>query len=161
MSAESILLATEWQVWVRPINSNDWSINAYTRLMKLLSMKDFWGFINNIDVIGKQQHDIFIMKENILPMWEDNHNKNGCIYSLCDNLHNFNEIFEKIFILSTEKSLIHKDKWLNGLSIQSKNDWFILKLWISKEISEQYIITDFIKSLSKTMTIKCKNNTHR
>ena len=76
---------------------------------------------------------IFIMRNNITPLWEDEKNKEGACLSY--KIHNkliFN-IFKKVSILLMGETLVDENfrSLINGISISPKKNYVILKIWLN------------------------------
>jgi translation initiation factor 4E len=75
---------------------------------------------------------LFLMKENIMPMWEDVHNKNGgCFsYKLTSRI---TEYWRDVSFSITGKTLTKMEDFNNditGISISPKKNFCILKIWM-------------------------------
>ena len=68
---------SEWNLWYHH-ELNNWRVDGYRKIFHVKNIKEFWDLHNNIDCLGgiTNQH-FFLMRDNILPIWEDSANRNG------------------------------------------------------------------------------------
>lgn len=88
----------------------------------------------------------FIMREHILPLWEDESNKNGGCFSYKIYRQNLEDKFFEITSLLLGENLgINNEisKNINGISICPKKNYYIIRIWIKDNkyaIKENYNI---------------------
>ena len=99
----------------------------------------------------------FIMRDGINPIWEDENNLNGGIFSFKVPKSNISEIWEKVIILLIGEVLIEKNNIINGVSLHPKYNCFILKVW-SKINYNKLEFTTNIDKLDMNGYIYKKNN---
>jgi hypothetical protein len=85
-------LQYSWSIWAHYINDTDWSNKSYITIHNCSNVEEiiafYETFILSEGVIRKYM--LFFMKEDILPMWEDEANRNGgCFWFKIplDNIH--------------------------------------------------------------------------
>lgn len=131
---------SSWTVWRHwNDNADDWSLKSYERVYKIDSIGKFWKFFNNFNLLDKIKYQIFIMRGEITPLWEDTHNKYGGICSIkIDYFNNKNrneigsEIMTCIALLTINETLITTNSIINGISYAVKNKSIFIKLWINE-----------------------------
>ena len=157
----------DWIVWYHK-DYNDWSLNGFEKIVVIKTIDDYWTFFNNINIIGNfSQIPYYIMRSNILPLWESN--QNGGDWSIKIELKNIEEI-KDIFIYLTGKMfgecLSDIEKLINGISISIKNTdniIAIIKIWINNYNKQDliYLQDDIIKKYNiiyNSHKIKTKKN---
>ena len=80
-SYEDKTLNDSWILWYHDPNDLNWDIFSYKIVSSIKTIKDFWNtyeFLKN-NVIENSM--FFIMREGILPLWEDSKNVNGGCWS--------------------------------------------------------------------------------
>jgi hypothetical protein len=154
-----------------------WDYISYYNITTLNYWKDVISFLNTLNSVKGEcsltDFDIFVMKNEISPMWEDNENRNGSICSIkIDSLLDGYEIFRVLLINICNNTLLcfSSDTWntINGISFSSKkidnikdeNYCVIIKLWfklnyITQGSIDRYINTH-INELIKKYSIKVK-----
>jgi len=127
---------TEWNLWYHH-ELNNWRIDGYRKIFHVKNIKDYWDLHNNIDCLGgiTNQH-FFLMRDNILPIWEDTANRNGGSWSI--KLNDISSVFNiwlKLSIMMAGENIVkdekHKlSKLVVGLSINLRNqNTCIIKIW--------------------------------
>lgn len=143
-------LNSYWTVWVHRTNCTDWKITGYQRVYIINSIGSFWRFFNNFQMLNTYQNNIFIMREEIAPIWEDVNNKFGGICSLkIDSTQRglktdiSTEIFTIMSMLLMNETLVAKNKNINGISFGVKKRSTLIKVWTKTYDAAN----DFIKEL--------------
>lgn len=143
-------LNSYWTVWVHKNNCNDWTLQGYQKIYVINSIGSFWRFFNNFQLLNTYQNQIFIMREEIAPIWEDVNNKFGGICSVkIDSIQKgmktdlSTEILVLILLLIMNETFVANSKNLNGISYSVKKRSSLIKLWI-RTFTEGH---DFIKDL--------------
>jgi hypothetical protein len=127
-----IYLNDLWSFYFHDPYDVKWDIKSFELIANIASVDDFIKIFNiykNIINYGM----FFIMREHILPLWEDENNINGgCLsYKLFKD-----EITDKFFnicclllgeTLGKENNIIEN---INGISISPKKNYYILRIWI-------------------------------
>ena len=143
-------LNSYWTVWVHKINSNDWTLTGYQKIYVINSIGSFWRFFNNLQLLNTYQNQIFIMREEIAPIWEDVNNKFGGICSVkIDSIQKgmktdlSTEVLVLISLLIMNETFVANNKNINGISYSVKKRSSLIKVW-TKTFSEEH---DFTKDL--------------
>ena len=143
-------LNSYWTVWVHKINCPDWTLSGYQKIYVINSIGSFWRFFNNFQLLNTYQNQIFIMREEVAPIWEDVNNKFGGICSLkIDSIQRgmktdlSTEVFNLISLLIMNETFIGQNKNINGISYSVKKRSSLIKIW-TKTYSPEH---DFSKDL--------------
>ena len=129
-------LYTEWNLWYHH-ELNNWRVDGYRKIFHVKNIKEFWDLHNNIDCLGgiSNQH-FFLMRENVLPIWEDSANRNGGSWSIkLNDISNVYNIWLKLAMLMVGENIIKdeklkQNKLVIGLSINLRNqNTCIIKIW--------------------------------
>jgi hypothetical protein len=126
-----IELNNKWILWSHN-NKNDWTINGYKKMYEISSVYEFWKIYNNWDKLGGlTKNNLFLMKENIIPIWEDENNINGGCWSFKNVESNAYELWEDLSCnLVTDNLCPTISNEIVGLSIAlKKNNNIIIKIW--------------------------------
>lgn len=141
---ETLKFDNHYQTYAHFNGDKNWRYANYLPISKLESWKDIAGFLNSLNKRNTKytmnDFDIFIMKNNISPMWEDEQNKDGSIMSikLASNEDAF-ELFKFLLINICNSSLLkYTEKThnkTNGITfstkfVESANlQSYIVKVW--------------------------------
>lgn len=140
-------LSDTWNVWYHHTKDN-WTIDGYKKIYKIENGIDFWKLYNNWESVGGiTSRHFFIMKNNILPLWEDPINmKGGCwSYKIVDSIAH--ELWEDLSVLLVTNELVQGTTAL-GLSLTlKKNNTCVVKIWNdnSNKNSIKYINKNILK----------------
>lgn len=148
-------LNSNWVVWYH-YDINSWTKESFVKLVTIKTVQDFWKFVESLKSINNLliEH-LYIMREGILPMWEDPSNRNGGCWSIKIDIKDSYVIFVQILMfLVCEIILIDENKNLSeqitGLSLCQKNNYnCILQIWakdtkynkinyLPREITDQF-----------------------
>lgn len=128
-------LDKKWVFYIHLHNNDDWSYESYNKITELTNLEQSILLINEINFELIKKSIIFVMKDNIKPMWEDENNQNGGGFSF--KIHNKNDIegiFKKLFyrlIGNTLTKNMEVSKCINGISISPKKSFCIIKIWMN------------------------------
>lgn len=130
----------KWSLYFHLSNDQEWNANSYKIIMHNINnpthVLQLKREINETIVIKSM---LFIMRDGILPMWEDPKNKNGGCFSFKIPSPIVHSVWWDFVFLLCGETLIkdHTKKHLiNGLTISPKYDHSIIKIWL-KDLSFQ------------------------
>lgn len=121
-------LHSEWSIYYHTFTNNDWSIKSYNKLCTIKTIEEYWQFMNNLPSLSNGM--FFMMRGNVLPMWEDIHNKNGGAWTLFISNNQLETYLINISAhMVCEKLLVDTNSEINGISITPKHKSFSIKIW--------------------------------
>ena len=130
LKAYKLKFENKWSLWFHELFDNDWSIKSYKKLYTFDNIAEFWILYNNI--ISLHNGMFFLMKNDILPIYEDKNNINGGYWSIKIS----NENILKTWIdLSIEliRGNLDKKNIISGLTLSYKKKFYIIKIWITNK----------------------------
>tara|TARA_B110000858_G_scaffold128142_1_gene145738 strand:+ start:1817 stop:2281 length:465 start_codon:yes stop_codon:yes gene_type:complete len=147
-----------WCFYFHDPYNTEWKIESFKFIASIYSVDDFISIFECYkDIFAKGM--FFIMRENILPMWEDESNKDGGCFSYKLYSDNFIEKFFEILALMIGEQL-GKDnnisKNINGISICPKKNYYIVRIWL--KTSKYAIKENYNIHVPKYTTILYKNH---
>ena len=96
---------------------------------------------------------LFIMKDNVTPVWEDKSNRNGGCFSYKVTNKNVYEVWRDLTYLLVGNTLSSNENFVSsitGITISPKKNFCIIKIWISNcDNTQPSILTD-IDGLNKS-----------
>ena len=136
-------LSTRYTCWFHNPNDTNWEPNSYHEILNFSTVEEFWTLHKAIQPTMIEEGMFFIVKEGILPIWEDEHNINGGCISF--------KIEKRTAYAEWENLLIHYISGnmtdnINGVSISPKKNFNIIKLWFNEIVD--YANYKFLPSLS-------------
>jgi len=128
---EDKALNDTWILWYHDPNDLNWDISSYKIVSTIKTITDFWNtydFLKN-NVIENSM--FFIMREGILPLWEDAKNVNGGCWSFKISKGSIKKYWAELSIFLLGENITKKERLINGLSISPKKTFCIIKIWNS------------------------------
>jgi hypothetical protein len=124
-------LKYNWNIWFHHEKDN-WKLSGFKNIYTIKTPQDFWKLYNNWNKIGGiiNKH-LFIMKENVVPIWEDPVNINGGCWSFKIPEENAEEFWEDLSVyLVTNNICESSNDEVVGLSLcLKKNNNVVVKIW--------------------------------
>ena len=141
-----------WEVWYHH-TKDIWTIEGYKNIFNINNGLDFWKLYNNWNCVGgvTAKH-FFLMKNDIMPIWEDPRNTNGGCWSfkVADNMAA--DLWEDLSILLVTDELVEGCEVV-GLSISvKKNNTSVVKIWNTDSANHS------IKHINKNILKKWKTD---
>jgi hypothetical protein len=125
-------LNNKWILWYHDPLDTNWDINSYKNLQEITNMKEFWEIYKFIDKNIIENSMLFLMRDGIKPLWEDEKNVPGGCWSFKITKGNLCKTWLNLSAYLCGESLIeNKENFdlLNGISISPKKNFCIVKIW--------------------------------
>lgn len=131
-STESEYLNDIWSLYFHDPYDHNWEDKSYKFICTMSSINEFcYVFSTFKELFHKGM--FFIMREHIMPRWEDEHNQNGGCFSYklskCLLEDNFFEVCAQVLGETLGKTNKYSDN-INGISISPKKNYYIIRVWI-------------------------------
>jgi hypothetical protein len=150
-----IQLETGYVLWYHSVTEKSWEKDSYINLCQDLpdktirSVKQLWGVyktLKNNFTAGM----FFLMREGVLPIWEDEKNKNGGYWSYKVPKKQSNDIWLKLSAALVGNTLTDDMLTITGISVSPKITNCVMKIWNSdSSICKTDIFTKEIDYLDK------------
>ena len=158
-------------------DDKSWDYNNYHNITILRKWIDIATFFNTLNVAKGEckftDFDLFLMKNEISPMWEDQENRNGSICSIkIDSIDEGYSIFKELVAHSANHTILkfNPTTWnsINGLSFSTKkidnmnydSYCIIIKLWFKFNILNQgpldKLLNEDVTKLISRYSVKLK-----
>ena len=126
-------LGNKWSFYLHLHDNPDWSIKSYIKMIEFDNVEDAILLNDeiNYDLIKKSL--MFLMKDDVKPMWEDDNNKNGGCFSFKIANKDIEVIWKELYYrligqsLTTDNCYYNK---INGITLSPKKKFCILKIWM-------------------------------
>lgn len=143
-----------WALWYHKIH-NDWSPASFEKLYTIETLHEYFTMIN---CLKKNAHffneHFFLMREGVLPLWEDNENRKGGCWSFkidvkdsfryftCVSMH----LIGNNIMYDNEKNI---SEHVCGMSFSPKNNYnTIIQIWNKDaKLSNTKYIQDDVREL--------------
>jgi hypothetical protein len=125
----------KWNIYYHLPHDSDWSISGYKIIMsEINNLEQIQSLTHNINENIVKNCMLFVMRHNVLPIWEDQFNKNGGCFSY--KVANkfvygvWNDLFKSLCGESlSDTTTISKN--INGITISPKKSFCIIKIWFA------------------------------
>ena len=124
-------LHCKWTLWYHTLTGQDWTVNGYNKICDIKSVEDFWNVHLRLNINIIQNGMFFLMKNDVLPVWEDERNRDGGCWSYKiskkEAFTSWCEIAMAVcgeYLINSENSEV-----INGISISPKRNFCIVKIW--------------------------------
>ena len=127
------ILSHTWNFYLHLHDTREWDLASYKNIMRFNSVESTILLNDEIhyDLIKKSM--MFLMKENIKPMWEDDHNKEGGCFSFKVINKDIEQVWKHVYFSVIGGSITKKKKdyeKINGITLSPKKKFCILKVWM-------------------------------
>jgi len=138
------ILHSIWTLWYHSSDNKEWDINSYQKISSVDNLLDFWKLYNSLTNIHLQHGMFFLMRNDILPMWEEDRNKDGGSWSFKIAKKETISAWVELSVSAIGENIMLDEintKYINGITISPKKNFSIIKIWISdKKIDDiQYL----------------------
>lgn len=127
-------LWANWTFYIHLQNTNDWSYESYFKLFKCNNLNQVVSLNNEIGAELLKKTLVFVMKDDIKPLWEEPRNREGGSFSFKIHNKDIEYVWRQILYHMIGGALVH-DKTilsnLNGISVSPKKTFCILKIWMN------------------------------
>lgn len=126
-------LRNQWTFFLHLHDTREWNLESYKRILRFNSVENAILLNDEIhyDLIKKSM--MFLMKEDINPMWEDENNKHGGCFSFKVLNKDIEQVWKHVYF-SVIGNTITKRKndhtKINGITLSPKKKFCILKIWM-------------------------------
>ena len=133
-----------WTLWIHLPHDTNWNIDSYKKICSFRYLEQAIALINQIEESLVVNCMLFIMREDIKPIWEDEKNKNGSCISYKINNRLVYNIWRQMSIFMVSETLldnIEHQTAINGITVSPKKNFCIVKLWFNNNIDEKTSIS--------------------
>ena len=123
-----------WTMYAHLPHDTDWSIDSYKAILQMNTLEECIALFEAIPKEMTQNCMLFLMRDNIKPLWEDVRNRKGGSFSFKVNTSNVHSTWKDLCYSVIGNTIsdnnVLKEK-LNGITISPKRNFCIVKLWMS------------------------------
>lgn len=160
-------LHSKWTLYFHKSFDNDWSLESYTKIYTVDTVKSFWRLVNNLP----KYHNYFwfFMRDNHPPMWEDPQNTGtGWIYRIpfkgdhelkLKGVNGYQpcafNIYVNVLVSVIGEMITTDSERIIGVSISPKKGECQLRLWDTAKEKPLVFSNDFKeKTIRETKAMK-------
>jgi Eukaryotic initiation factor 4E len=144
-------LKDKWNLWSHLPHDPDWSVNSYKKIYKFTNIEETIAITESLPEALVKNCMLFVMREGIIPMWEDPKNRNGgCFSYKVSNKHVYEVWRDLTYVLVGETISINTPfvNSVTGITISPKKNFCIVKIWMTNcDHQNPSVVTNDIKNL--------------
>lgn len=121
---------TPWVLYIHHGQDRDWSQTSFLKVCGFHTAQGFWTVFNWLRL--HPQFHYFLMRESVLPMWEDKQNENGGCFSVRAPVQQAADLWLDMCLYVVGETLLDDyDEMANvlGVSVASSRDMTAVKVW--------------------------------
>ena len=125
-------LEHEWVMWAHLPHDTNWNLDSYKKILGFNALEDIISLNQYISDTVLKNCMLFLMKDNINPIWEDPNNKNGGCFSFKVSNKEVPSIWKILFYTIVGDSVANDTTFLKnicGITISPKKTFCIVKIW--------------------------------
>lgn len=126
-------LYDKWVLWAHLPHDTDWSLNSYKKIMVIKSVEEMVALYSAIPEKLVKNCMLFVMRNEINPMWEDPKNRQGGCFSFKVPNKMVHSVWKNLSYLLVGETLTNDPRLLkiiNGITISPKKAFCIIKIWL-------------------------------
>jgi len=127
-------LANRWTLWTHMPHNTDWSIDSYKRLYTFTTVEETIAITETLPDVLVKNCMLFLMKEGVMPIWEDPKNRNGGCFSYKVSNKNVCEVWRDLSYVLTGETISKNVSFVSnvtGITISPKKNFCIIKVWMT------------------------------
>lgn len=152
-SQENIIhkLKYKWNLWAHLPQDPDWTSKSYKKIFQFTNIEETIAITESLPENLVKNCMLFIMKDSIIPMWEDPKNRNGgCFSYKVSNKHVY-EVWRDLTYVLVGDSISNNSGFVNnvtGITISPKKNFCIVKIWMTNcDYQNPQVVTIDVKNL--------------
>lgn len=150
-----------WKLWAHLPHDTNWNIESYKNIFTFETAESTLSILDILPNNLIKNCMLFIMRDNIKPIWEDERNRNGGCFSYKINNKVVVDIWKSLVKKLLGETLLKNSNdmnKINGITISPKRNFCIIKLWLKDcTIQNPMSIVD-INGLSRQGCLFKKHN---
>ena len=127
-------LYDKWTLWAHLPHDTDWSLNSYKSISTFESVESGIILCESLPDELIKNCMLFLMREGIKPIWEDERNRLGGCFSYKVSNKSVANTWKQLSYNLIGENLTQNIKGLesiNGITISPKKNFCIIKIWLS------------------------------
>ena len=127
-------LYDKWTLWSHLPHDVDWSVTSYKKIVTIDSVEAIITLCETLPEKMINNCMLFLMRKDILPLWEDDKNKNGGCFSYKVSNKNVASVWKNLSYSLVGECLTEDKKLrptITGITISPKKNFCIIKIWMS------------------------------
>jgi len=127
-------LSDTWILWAHLPHDTDWSIKSYIQIQRFNTVEEAISIIDVLPAKLIVNCMLFIMRDGIMPIWEDVRNRHGGCFSYKISNKDVPQSWKELSYSLVGESMSDNQEilnYINGITISPKKNFCIIKVWLS------------------------------
>lgn len=144
-------LKYKWVLWAHLPQDPDWTVKSYKKIYTFKTVEETIGITESLPADLVKNCMLFIMRENVNPMWEDPKNRNGGCFSYKVSNKSVVDVWRDLTYVLIGDTISTNSTFVNsvtGITISPKKNFCIVKIWMTNcDHQNPQIVTPDVKQL--------------
>lgn len=126
-------LSCNWCLWAHLAHDTDWSSTSYKLISTFSTVEQAIAVTETLPEILVKNCMLFLMRENIKPVWEDERNRNGGCFQYKVMHKDVYRAWKELTYVTVGNTVCSQVSFVNkvtGITISPKKNFCIIKLWM-------------------------------
>jgi hypothetical protein len=145
-------LSNSWKLYAHLPHDTDWTLKSYKEIYDIDTVEGAIAITETLPEVLVKNCMLFIMKNDIKPMWEDSKNRQGGSFSYKVPNKNVYETWRELTYVLVGETISNQPSFVanvTGITISPKKHFCIIKIWMSSCSNQNpTIITNAIRGLT-------------
>ncbi len=129
-NSEYHMCKNKWTLYSHLPHDTDWSLKSYQNIVNIECIEQLVSIFEVIPDKMIKNCMLFVMKDKITPLWEDENNRNGGCFSYKIANNDVPNVWKNLCYLLVGETLSKKKANITGLTISPKKNFCIIKIWL-------------------------------
>ena len=147
------LIQNKWNLSAHLPHDTDWTSKSYKHIFKFTTIEEAIAITETLPEALVKNCMLFIMRDGILPTWEDPKNRNGGCFSYKVSNKNVVDVWKDltyVLVGASISNLIPFVTSVTGITISPKKNFCIIKIWMSDcKNQNPAVVTNDVKGLTQ------------
>ena len=144
-------LRYKWNLWAHLPQDPDWTVKSYKKIYQFKNVEEAIAITESLPEGLVKNCMLFIMRDGVAPMWEDQRNRNGGCFSYKVSNKNVFEVWRDLTYTLVGESISSNVVFVNsvtGITISPKKNFCIVKIWMTNcDHQNPSVVTSDVKNL--------------
>lgn len=127
-------LSDTWTLWAHLPHDTDWTVKSYKKVFDFNTVEQTIAITESLPDKLIKNCMLFLMREGIMPTWEDPRNREGGCFSYKVNNKSVAACWRALSCVLVGETLTDTNNLrpcINGITISPKKNFCIIKIWLS------------------------------
>jgi len=141
----------KWNVWIHP-DPKDWTPSSYSNIGSISTIENGVSIMHLLPDALIENCMLFVMKDGVLPLWEDPCNKNGGAFSYKVPNKIVQQVWRNLSYVLIGGTISSNETFtsqITGISISPKKKFCVIKIWLeTRQFQNPKLVTNEVIGLS-------------